>query len=1011
MSVRLKGPRCLVRKRSRRCVVSRPRRIYRLVERQAGNWVAPRFRKQRLARRQPLVSCIMPTADRLPLVSLAVAQFLAQDYPHKELVIIDDGQEPIAPHVRQDARIRVVRLSRRARLGAKRNYAIQLAQGTVIAHWDDDDWHAPNRLRTQVQALVDYDADICGCNEAYFYDVTQNKAWLWSKPTDQPGWLLGSSLCYRKSLWRQQSFLNVDVGEDSLFVELAPWRRMFVLPHRNRFVGLIHAGNTSAKMTQTKRWQPVDLADLIAMTADWPGKVCAALGRVHDLRPKGRLAPASMSKRLRRGDAAVTGEALIGVSLPYYRCPQHIHKAVSSILAQTHRRLILVVVNDGGPPPWQALADIDDPRLVRFDLSENKGRYFADQVVLHYFATVGATYFAIQDADDWSEPTRLARLLAKIHETPGAVGAVMPNRNIRCNEAGEGVGRIESLRDMDQPLPAEMPHRCNHFGLVRLNTLLAIGGYDGGFTVGYDTLLMNFLQMAGPLAIVEEPLYNRTVRPDSLTNDARTGLSSKHRRETRLKLEQLYAEGLSTYHRMQAGRQDHSSLLATLASLAARHRSPARESLRKRETSRLLAAAQRQLPLTLQNNGDLPGGLVWDAWSLTSSEIRHLQQMLVKQRPRRILELGSGNSTLFLADYCRWYGAQLVSLEHDARFFHKTAALLKTFGLDRAVDLRHAPLQSVSVSGQVGQFYGARLKGPFDFVLMDGPPMRYGRELALPMVAKHLADPWYLWLDDGNRHHEQACVWQWCRQFPGLKVSLVNNEKGRYELVGNVAVTGTASFHNVALTLLTGNRPHLLAETLRRLKQQVPRLLAEAVVIVMVNGRDDQTRRLLQRVTYIDQWVDHAGSVLPVGTATSRLLQKVQAFKQVDYVLHLEDDWGFKGGGLDWLDQARCLLRALPQVGQVRLRHVSEQVLNHHMITGAPIVWQQRGAFRISPAAHFTFNPSLVRSADIAKIFPVTGERQAQAKFLKQGWATAQLVPGQFSHLGEVQSLRRAMGR
>ena len=38
----------------------------------------------------PLVSCIMPTADRRRFVPRAVHQFLAQDYPNKELVILDD---------------------------------------------------------------------------------------------------------------------------------------------------------------------------------------------------------------------------------------------------------------------------------------------------------------------------------------------------------------------------------------------------------------------------------------------------------------------------------------------------------------------------------------------------------------------------------------------------------------------------------------------------------------------------------------------------------------------------------------------------------------------------------------------------------------------------------------------------------------------------------------------------------------------------------------------------------
>ena len=71
----------------------------------------------------------------------------------------------------------------------------------------------------------------------------------------------------------------------------------------------------------------------------------------------------------------------ITVSMPYYACPATLGRAVESVLGQTHRDLTLVVVNDGDRrSPWPLLADIDDDRLVRFDLAENRGRYFADAI-------------------------------------------------------------------------------------------------------------------------------------------------------------------------------------------------------------------------------------------------------------------------------------------------------------------------------------------------------------------------------------------------------------------------------------------------------------------------------------------------------------------------------------------------------------------------------------------------------------------------------------------------------
>jgi len=45
---------------------------------------------------RPLVSCIMPTADRRVFVPQAIRYFLRQHYPNRELIIIDDGVDPVA---------------------------------------------------------------------------------------------------------------------------------------------------------------------------------------------------------------------------------------------------------------------------------------------------------------------------------------------------------------------------------------------------------------------------------------------------------------------------------------------------------------------------------------------------------------------------------------------------------------------------------------------------------------------------------------------------------------------------------------------------------------------------------------------------------------------------------------------------------------------------------------------------------------------------------------------------
>jgi glycosyltransferase involved in cell wall biosynthesis len=80
----------------------------------------------------PLVSCIMPTRNRRPFVSQSIWYFLRQDYPNKELLILDDGEDNVADLIPDDERIRYVRVDRQV-LGAKRNLGCELSRGEFIA--------------------------------------------------------------------------------------------------------------------------------------------------------------------------------------------------------------------------------------------------------------------------------------------------------------------------------------------------------------------------------------------------------------------------------------------------------------------------------------------------------------------------------------------------------------------------------------------------------------------------------------------------------------------------------------------------------------------------------------------------------------------------------------------------------------------------------------------------------------------------------------------------------------
>jgi glycosyltransferase involved in cell wall biosynthesis len=203
----------------------------------------------------PLISCVMPTADRRALVPQAIGYFLAQDYPNKELLMVDDGTESVADLVPHDERIRYLRLENRMALGAKRNFACSEAHGEIIVHWDDDDWMADWRLSYQVQSLVDARADVCGLSRLLFYNPATDQAWQYVYPQGQKFWVAGATLCYRKSFWRANPFPNINIGEDTRFIWNSSSKKMLALDNQAFYVALIHAANTCPKRTQDARYQ------------------------------------------------------------------------------------------------------------------------------------------------------------------------------------------------------------------------------------------------------------------------------------------------------------------------------------------------------------------------------------------------------------------------------------------------------------------------------------------------------------------------------------------------------------------------------------------------------------------------------------------------------------------------------------------------------------------------------------------------------------------------------------
>ena len=308
---------------------------------------------------------------------------------------------------------------------------------------------------------------------------------------------------------------------------------------------------------------------------------------------------------------ASPNDLAVTASVPYFNARNYIRRAVESLLAQTHRDLTVVVVNDGDPnPPWDELAHIQDPHLIRFSLDLNYGPYFAHQIVLGASTT---PYFLVQDADDWSTPTRVASLLHALisdgsdlafsawqQYRADAHGNLQPDAlRWRRRQPGDPLLAPPGQRELfvfDPLLNEHFVNRAAHHGIFRREALQRIGGYYAGFRMNYDTLLTNFLLMTGRVSFVEEPHYQYVLRPDSLSHSQATGVRSPIRIATKQRLAAMYREAFEHYHAWMRRQLSSAEFTDRIRHLASRNITPELRQALTVETARLadILRAQRR---------------------------------------------------------------------------------------------------------------------------------------------------------------------------------------------------------------------------------------------------------------------------------------------------------------------------------------------------------------------------------------------------------------------------------
>jgi len=194
----------------------------------------------------------------------------------------------------------------------------------------------------------------------------------------------------------------------------------------------------------------------------------------------------------------------ISVVMSIYNGAEYVRKAIDSILGQTFTDFEFIIVNDGSTDKTaDILASYKDSRITVI-AQNNQGLVSS---LNRAIKKAKAPFIARQDADDYSQPTRLAEQLLYLHANPDTV--IVGTSMQVMNNAGSIVHQHHVLLN-DPELKQELLVRSPfaHGSVVfRKDAAIKAGLYKKDFWPAEDYEFWLRLSKYGKFANIDEPLY------------------------------------------------------------------------------------------------------------------------------------------------------------------------------------------------------------------------------------------------------------------------------------------------------------------------------------------------------------------------------------------------------------------------------------------------------------------------------------------------------------------------
>jgi len=197
----------------------------------------------------PLVSCVTPiTKDREKYLGWLYRSFLNQTYDNTELLIGSEDKIEFLPH----PRIRFIETPGSISLGAKRNVINTSANGDFIAHFDSDEYSAPDRIS---KTLSQPPGKLYGFKNIILWDVESHVAFEYIGKMCK--WISGSSMIYERKHWCYNQFQEVSIQEDTKFFLQTSESDVSQGVNEYTIISAVHESNTFRYVHGDKKFSDV----------------------------------------------------------------------------------------------------------------------------------------------------------------------------------------------------------------------------------------------------------------------------------------------------------------------------------------------------------------------------------------------------------------------------------------------------------------------------------------------------------------------------------------------------------------------------------------------------------------------------------------------------------------------------------------------------------------------------------------------------------------------------------